>query len=309
MDLLVENLLESAKVRSMAPIGQTTFTDANLLYIGSEEMLLEIVAEMMSVREDFFLTRKTVAIEANVAHYAIPKRAIGTALKFVYYIDAQGRELPLQRADASNSYQYAAAGSRPSAISIEGDEIVLMPAPSTAVGSIEFGYYAKPSRLVATTSCAKITAISSSLGTTTFTVDTDLTASLVTGNSIDLVSAQSPFLMWADEIAITGISTTTIQVATANVSNAAGTVEPQVNDYICPTGFSNIPMLPTEFHPALAQKLANRLMFSLGHLDKLQVGEQLAERMMKRALKLIKNRVETAPERAVNRRGLTAAFG
>lgn len=308
MSYLLENLIDGAKLRSLAPISQNTFTEDDLTNIANDELLLEVVADLLSVREDFFLTTKEISLRAGVSHYGIPKRAVGNSLKAVFYKNAANDETRLERGDVQDKDLWAGQTGEPEMFYLEGDEIVLVPTPASATGSLVISYFAKPNRLIATASCAKITNISSAGGTTTFTVDTDLSASLTTGDDVDILSAKSPFLLWADEIAITAITSTTIAVATSDVSAADSVVEPQVGDYICPTGYANIPMLPEEFHPYLAQKISNRLIAALGQLDKLQMGEAQAARLRDRALSLVKNRVESAPEILSTRSNLSRFF-
>jgi len=297
MATLTENLLTSAKINSFAPISQTTFQDSDLIVIANEELLSKMVSDIMSVREDFFLSSKTTSIVGGVAFYGVPKGAIGNVLKMVTFQDAGGSQRILNRIDIEESKKYSGSTGEPSEYYLSGDEIVLCPTPSTSSGSIVFSYFRKPSKLIETSSCAKITAVSSAGGTTTFTVDTDLSASLSAGSEVDILSGSNPYLLWADEVAITAITTTTIAVATTGVVNAASVVEPQVGDYICPTSYANIPMIPDEFHPVLSQMVAVRMIASLGDIEKWNLAKAILQENRKDALKLIKNRVETTPIR------------
>jgi hypothetical protein len=170
-----------------------------------------------------------------------------------------------------------------------------------------FSYFRKPNQLIATASCAKITSISSVGGTTTFTVNTDLTADLSVGSNIDILSASSPYLLWSADIDITAITASTIAVATSDVSNAASTVEPQVGDYICPTGYSNIAQIPDELVPVLAQMGAVRMIAGLGDLNKWQAAKAELKEMREEAIKLIKTRAEGSPKR-VGSNGMVRAF-
>lgn len=309
MGFLIEDIITSAKYRSMVPISQNTFQSADITIIADEELLLRLVSDIMSVREDFFLRSKQTSITANIDHYTIPKRAVGNSIKALWYVDTNSKYSLLQRIDVDEKNQYDSTGTAPEAFYLEGDEVVLVPCPSITQGSIEFSYYGKPNRLAETADCCQITNVSSAAGTTTFTVDTDLTASLSVGDKIDIVSSVSPFLLWADDVAITAITTTTIAVATTDVDDANGTVEPQTNDYICPAGYSNIPMIPEEFHPVLAQMVACRLLGSLGDLNKQAAAKAELLDMRREALKLIKNRVESTPDLVNQRNGLVGAFG
>lgn len=305
MSYLVEDLLEAAKKRSFAPISQTTFQDDGLIEIANDELLLELVSDIMQVREDFFLAQRDVSLIANVDHYGLPDRSVGNALKALFFKDVAGNlSAPLARIDVDRSDVYSNVSGDPSKFYFEGDEVVILPRPSLSVGYLTQSYYERPNRLIATSSCAKITVVTAGVSSVTFTVDTDLSASLAVGDDVDFLSAKSPFRLWAKDIEIEAITATTIQVALSDVINPASTVEPQVGDYICPAGFSNIPMIPVEYHMVLAQMVACSMLHSLGQVEKLQAAEARLQRMRQKAGLLIKNRAESSPEFLVQRHSL-----
>lgn len=307
MAFLIEDLIESAKSRSFVPISQNTFQSSDIITIFTEEMLIKMVSDIISVREEFFLTTKISSITANIDHYTIPKAAIANTIHQLRRRDSSNAEVVLTRISAADAANYAGSTGTPEAYYFEGDEVVVCPKPSASTGSLVFSFARKPNRLIATTSCAKITAVSSAAGTTTFTVDTDLSASLSVGSEVDVLSAASPYLLWADEIAITAITSTTIAVATTNVSDAASSVLPVVGDYICPTGYANIAQIPDELAPVLAQMVATRMIGSMGDLNKWQAAKAELKELREEALKLIKTRSESSPKRASGG-GLINAF-
>lgn len=308
MAVYVENLLSSAKLRSMAPISQSTFEDTDLINVANEEMLLKLVSDIMSVREDFFLSTKEVSLVGDLDHYAIPQRAIGNTLKAIFYVDSGGNKKILSRIDSDDLGEWVGATGEPVSFYIQGDEVVIVPKPTASVGSLLFHYYRKPNRLTATENCAKITQINTVGSYTTFTVNTDLSANLSLGEKIDFLAHSNPFLLWAEDIEITGISSTQIQVLTTDVVNDAGSIEPKVGDYICPAGYANIPMLPEEFHALLAQMVAVRLLASLGDLNKWNAAKADLIEDRKLALNTIKNRVESSPDVATGS-SLGSVFG
>lgn len=293
MPVFVEDLIESAKLRTLVPMSQSTFADSDLIAIANDELRLKIVSDIMSVREDFFLTSDTVAIQAGLANYAVPERAVANALKAVFYRDSAGgrKLLPRVGVDQATSSQPGT----PDSYYIAGDEIVLLPTPSASTGSVEFSYFQKPNQLIATASCAKVTATSTVGAFTTFTVNTDLTASIAVGDKVDFLSAKSPHLLWSKDVVVTGISATQIQVASTDVQNAAGTLEPKVGDYICPAKFANLPQVPEEFFPVLGQMVAVRLLAALGHLDKWNAAKAELKETRDEALLMVKNRVQSSP--------------
>lgn len=306
MQYLTEDLLSSIKLRAMVPTSQATFQDADLIMLANEELQLKLVSDIMGQRENFFLTNQSTGLIAGVDTYTMPSRAIGNSLKVVWYVDAQGAKSKLTLKDVDELPDAIQTQSVPNMYYIQGDRIVI-PMPTSSVGQIRFDFFARPNKLVATSTCAKIQGSTVSGGLVTFAVDTDLTASLSVGSLIDVVSMTSPFVLWGFKVPITAITSTSIQVSASQVSDAAGNLLPIATDYICPTGTANIAQVPQEFHPVLAQMVANRLLFALGDQAKYQLGMATLKEDRQNALSLIKNRVELSPQFVANS-GFVGAF-
>jgi hypothetical protein len=263
------------------------------------------------VREDYFLTSSRTPITANLSSYNITERAIGNALKDVYWVisDSAGDARNLNRVSLNDSIDLYAGNGEPSSYFIKGSQIVLCPAPSDTQGYLEQWYLSKASDLVPTTSCTKIVSVASVGGTTTFTVDTDLTASLSAGDLVDFLNSQSPLSSWASDVAITAITASTIEVLTADVDDEVGSVLAGADDYICPRLSANVPMIPEEFHPYLTERAAARVVQALGHNDKLQAISINIASMEKSLMRIIANRVESDSRAIVNRKGLFSYVG
>jgi hypothetical protein len=310
MGFLVEDLLISIKSRTLAPISQSTFADADLITIADEELRDSIVPTIMEAREDFFRASLDRILVSGIDKYLIPERAIGNALKGVSYVDANGREYPrLPREKSSNADIYSGStAAQPVMFDIEGDRVIVLPKPLNPSGLLRLRYYMRPNQLIATAQAAKILSTSSLAGLTTFTVDTDQSAVLLPGAKIDFVRSTSPFLLWAFDVVIQSITATTIVVNTSDVQDVNGLIYPQATDYICPAKQSNIPMIPMEYHSVLAQKCAERILESLGHSEKLQAAMAKGKEKEMAASKVISNRVEDSPKTIVNRNGFMSTL-
>lgn len=309
MAYFVEDLVTAIKSRSFAPTSHSTFSDPDgFIMLADDELRIKLVSDLMSVREDFFLTSVTVPVTANLGRYTMPRRAVGNSLKAVFFEATDGSRRMLDRVDLERSEMYGTDTGEVHKFYFEGDEIVLLPAPAQSLGSIVVSYFSKPNQLTKTSSCAKITAITSLAGTTTFTLDTDLTSTLSAGSKVDILSAVSPYLLWAQDVDLTAITSNSAQVTTTSIQNNIGTVEPQVGDYLCPRGFANIPMIPEEFHPVLAQMAVCRALRSMGMLERYNAEKAELEEMRAAALRLVRNRAEIAPLLFNNRSGLLSAF-
>lgn len=311
---LIEDVVSASKRSEFFPISQNTFTDPDdLIAFGNEELQLKIVPLIMSVRESYFSTNKVVSFRELVDAYPIPERAIGNAFTEIWYLpdtsDTSKKYLLRKRNKGDVGYS-AVSSNVPAGYYIEGDEVVMVPKPrNVTTQGIMFDYYARPNKLVQTTACAKITGSATVSGTTTFTVNTDLTASLSVGSKIDFLSATSPFLLWASDQIITAITSTTIAVAASGVTDGSGALEPQTNDYICAAQTANIPMIPLEFHPIVPELICYRALKALGAQAKMAACAQNIKDMMQGALKLMSNRVDADVDVVYDSTGFLASIG
>jgi len=307
-----EDCIERIKRDGMVPISQNTFEENDLIGILNDKLKLKVVPQILSVRQEFFRTSKVIPLVTSVDRYPVPERAIGNSIKAVYYLADTSKpyeRVPLGKMDIENWSGDASFSGQPTYYDMEGDEIVI-PRPTSVTGGLLVYYFQRPSELVATTECAKITGISSVGGTTTFTVNTDLTGSLAVGDKVDFLSANSPFLLWSQDVVITAITASTIAVATTGVSNDASVVEPVVNDYICPAKKANIPMIPEEFIPQLCELAIAQCHKALGAQANRQMAKEEAAESAANGFKLIENRVESSPDVAYDRFGvINSLFG
>lgn len=304
-----DQILSAAKLSSFVPIGQTTFQDSDLLTLLNEEFSLKMVSAILKQRENFFITSVNTTLTKNVGYYPIPPRAIGNALKKILYrYDGTLLERGLPMGQTDDYWRYSGnAYAEPQVFVMEGDQIGVLPVPTVTQNSLQVYYPERPSQLVMVASCGNISSVSSVSGTTTFTVDTDLTASLSVGSLVDFLSIKSPFRLTAKDVAITAITSTTIAVATSAVSDVNSVVLPAKLDYVCPAQMACIPMVPQEFHPILPQMVEARLLKALGHIDKMSATKQSIMEAFSEAFHLISNRVESESPRVNNRRGILAA--
>lgn len=313
MRYLTEDLVSALKRTCLPPTGQTTFTDPDdFISLFNEEMELKLVPKIMSVRQDYFLTYQLVTLLDKVNHYAVPERSIGNTLKDIFYVpDVTNLEyrFPLARGDVHSSINWNSSGFPPVEFFHRGDEVQVRPPPTNPTGSLMLWYQMRPNKLVSTSSCAKVTAVSTVSGTTTFTVDTDLTASLAVGALLDPISGKSPFRARYIDVAITAITSTTIAVAATSVQDEGGNTTVVVGDYLCPAQQTCIPMIPQEFHPILSEMGARRVMKALGATQNYAVLKGEVDILIADALGVIANRTESEPELLYDQNSLVNSMG
>lgn len=313
-----EDIVASAKRSEFFPTGQTTFSDPDdLIAFANEEMQTKLVPAILSVREDFFLSSQQINLQANLSTYPVPERAVGNALKDLLYMPSAAAPsvmYPLPKTTVHDLQVGSQGSGNPGQFYIQGDEIVLVPTPSSSQGAIVSYFFMRPNRLVSTSQCAKITAIVVGATQTTLTVDTDLTASTLatvisSGSLVDLLSAKSPFLLWNQDVSVQSISSTQVVLNNSDVQDAALNTMPRVGDYVCPAQQANIPMVPQEFHPILSEMIAYRALKALGDINHMQVCKVHINEMLQNAYKLIAMRVEQEQDVVYDRGSILNAVG
>lgn len=314
----IEDVLSDAKRSEFFPSTQNTLQDTDLIAFGNDALRMKILPFVKRTQQHFYATHGLITPKNNLAHYAIPERAVANTLENVWwvpdYVNQPNVRYPVIMVQKANVTSWTTATGRPLEFYLEGDEIWLVPQPSGLSGNerIYCDFLERPNWLVPTASCAKITGISTVAGVTTFTVNTDLTGSLSVGSKADFLCTTSPFRLWAKDVVITAITATTIAVTATDVQDETGTTEPQVGDYICLAQQSCIPQMPQEFRPVLAELICYRALKALGAAAKLQACAEYIKDMIDGGTALIETRVEDQVEVVFDRNGLlnaTSIFG
>lgn len=303
-----DDLLTSIKTRGLVPSSQTTFSDANLISLLNEEMYLSLVPDIRSMGEDYFLTKTTITLSNSNAKYRVPERAIGNTLADVIYIDSSNARRSLPRVSKQDLNVQSATAGYPYGYLMEGDYIKIMPASGAQGGSLEVWYYQRPNKLVLLQECAVMSSVVDSSGTTTATLDTDITSYVTT--SCDIVNGQSPMILLCKDVTVSSITTTSVSLPSSSLYNDdASTLIVGTGDYLCAPGTSPVPMIPQEFHPILAQMVVARVCEAIGDLEKLAAVNAKLVEMRRAIMTLIGNRVDASPKKIVNRYSIRNHFG
>lgn len=302
MFLNTESLIAASKLSEFFPTGQGTFNDpVDLISFANQEMQIKIVPVVMSVRQSYFGATMSRPLKNNLNHYAFPERAIGNAVEDVFFCPNSAQPYTrwaLSKLQIHDVQSYSSIGGTPSGMYIQGDEVIVVPTPSGLAGTevLQMPYFMRPNSLVSTSACAKITGSSVLGAQTTFTVDTDLTATLLVGAKSDIICFTSPFRPWATDILVQAITSSAITFNTSDVQDESGSTTPQIGDYICLAQTANIPMIPQEMHPILAEMIAFRCNKALGNAQGMQGCASNIKDMLSGAMKLIENRIASEPD-------------
>lgn len=244
MDWSTAALLARIRARTGRPNADPDFTDAVLLAIADDVTSERVLPAIHSIRQDFGVVTSDIAIVAAQADYRIPSRAAFGVVREVVIVDTNGVELfDIPWAEVEERPQFAGSG-EPQRHTIEGDRVVLLPTPSSSVGTLRIKYYRRPSVLVAPSTAADEAPhiITATPTATEITIGTHGFDQL---DTLDIVQGRPPFDVLAQDIPVASTSATTVTIA-AGVSTAV------VGDYVCTAGETPCPQLTAELHTVLA---------------------------------------------------------
>lgn len=289
-----DELITSVKRRASIPEAQNTFEDTDFLELATEEQNIGLVPSILSMHEEYFGYEETVDLVTGTLKYAIPYRAIGNKLRDITYVDSNGNEYNAIKVSQEDSVTTYFFDTNPIRYKIQGGNVVLLVSPnSTLVGSLKFYYYLRPNSLVLLDRGAQITGIDRNTGIITFDEKPDhFTTSLL----YDFNRTKSDHRIISFDNVITDVTDTTITFDVADIPD-----ELEVGDYICQSGETVIPNIPTDLHVVLAHRVATRCLEALGATQDLQNANVKLQEMEQKTGTLIDNRVESAPTKIINR--------
>jgi hypothetical protein len=265
------DLIEAIKNRAHVPDSQSTYTDARMLSIASDELLTFVVPMVLGTHEDYYVTYKDYAISGT--SYTLPARAIGGKLRDVVTLNGDSLETPIRRVDPSQ--QDYVGGTY---CWLRGNKLLLSTTP-TGQSTLRLYYHTRPNRLIELTSCGRVTAVGAT------TIDLDLVPStFTTSETFDVVSGDQPHPIRASDLSITNVVGTTITFATLP--------DVEIGDYFCLAGESPVVQAPYETVPLLAQRVACKIMEAEGDLSGLKPSLIELDRMEKAAFKLLEPRID-----------------
>jgi hypothetical protein len=289
------DLIASVKRRAGIPAAQATYTDAEILTICNEEMSSFIVPLVMKEREDYWQTSVDFTITSSVTQYRIPERAIGSKLREVKIVNANGTESNIPRLLVANE------GTDSYGFRVDGNVLTLRTGiannPTLLGNTLRVYFYSRPNQITAATigtTYGTIATLTLPYGMTVTSAPTGLTGA---SGTMDMIRATPGFETLAADAAFT-LST---GVYTFSAPLPAGIA---VGDYVTVPGNTPVPQIPPELHPLLAQKAACRVLEGKGMYEKLKSLREEVAVMEVNARAMLTPRVDGEAPRAVVRSGL-----
>lgn len=293
----VEDVVTSAKRRASIPTANATFTQSDFIAVCNEELQTYIVPLITSCREDFFIAHYDVSLTNGTIEYRLPSRAVGSALVEVSLISStnQIKNFPrLSRGQLEDA---------PAGFYLDGNVLMLgvtNPSLVSQLGTaLRMTYQQRPGTLVATSSVATVASINAL--TKTVTTSGTVPTAFTTATKFDIIRAK-PGFEWL------GVDMTATAGGTSIVFADALPGDLAVGDTVSLAGESNIPQVPAELHPLLAQRVALKCLEGLGDKENMDASAAALGRMEQDAVKMLTPRVVNENEVLVNRASLFRTY-
>lgn len=290
MDYTSTALLASIRRRGHIPAAAALGgQDADLLRLINEELRDRLVPELLKLRRELFVARKTQAITVGKAAYRIPSRAIGGKFRELKLVDSGGNEVDLVELDAESSHRYG-AGLRGAVFGymLEGDEVVLVRIPDSAAWSLFQKIFLRPAEVVAESAVRvvlSVTADSPTAGKTRVALTVAAPGTFTAASLYDIVPAKPGFKPLGWDIAADAVAGANVDFLTASLPTGFSTAL-NAGDYICLADQSPVAQVPLEAHSVLVLRVVTAW---LSDRDPQAFGQKmtelaLAEEQMRSAL-------------------------
>ena len=298
IDYTTVGLLASIRRRASIPSTATTGSaDADLLAYVNEELQLHMAAQLVQVREEYFLRHSDTALSASTTTYRIPTRAIAGALRNVQLLDNSGKPVvQLSRLSQEKLAEYKNQTQTVGYL-VEGNLIRLYPTASWGgATTLRLSYFERPSEVVAIGTGARAIQV---INTATNQITVSATTGFSTATRVDFVRGTPGF----ETISIDALPTNVLSTVLTFSSLPAGLA---VGDYVTLAETSPVPQIPAEFHPVLAQRAAIRFLAAVNDTEQLTVARGELGRMEQAIGVLTAPRVEGGPRKIFQMNGALA---
>lgn len=291
----VNDLIESVVRRGSVPISEHTINNGDIIRFANEEIEENIVALILSTREELFLTSEDITLEANKYNYDIPYRAIGSKVRVIKPVLSDNSEgLPLIPVALEHVYQFndSYANNYQNGFYLENDQIVIIPdLYSLGTTTIRVYYYLRPNSIVELTRAAKIRSID--FDNNSVTVET-VPSNISNSTLVDLIQAKPNHKTYDFDLSVS------VNTANKTITFSELPENLQVGDYVCTAGETPTPQIPVDILPLLEQSAVCKVLEAIGDTEGLKNAYVRLQKLEERLFNVIDNRIEAPGRKIVN---------
>lgn len=290
-----------AAVRRRAQLPDSTadgaIEDVDILQLADEEIALRLVPLVRRAREDYFTASTDVSVTSGTASYRLPARAQGAGLRDVTIIGPDGNEWSVPRIRLEDVGEYEQTG-RSFAFVLEGNDIRLVPSPTTNDYTLRLRYHRAHPQLIPVSGAGgvfNVDATSFDVADTTaliYDARTQDTIAPFSGIVFDLAYSGPPFGYLSADVTSTGVTSGGGFYTVTYGASEPSTANPDSALYMTWPGLSPVVSLPREVWPLLVSAVVARVLEVLGDRDAAQLAFGLYAREESNVIELLTPRVE-----------------
>lgn len=296
-----EDLLDDIKTRAPIPSSQSTYNETRLLRLTNGELRARIVPMVDKVRENYYLFDVDTAINSTGV-YDIHKRAVGAKLFSLSLVDGQKKKsLAFYTSNEIEDFDSAPGDE---GFFFKRSQVILCPRVPSSWSYLRQTLLLSPNNIVASDDAAQITNINTGTGVLTCS---SVPSTWSTANKFDIVQSQAHFDTLSIDLTASIVTTGTSGSVTFATTDLPSRLA--VGDWISLAEQTPVVQCPVEFHPLLAQLVANVVLRSQGDVQSLQTGMQNAKELMDSLKDLISPRIQGEGKKIVNRTGMLRRGG
>lgn len=273
------------------PANQSLLSDTDIFQLCDDMIRGRMAPLLVATFQDFFVTKLTQAVTANVASYALPKRALGQSLRDIKISTADGsgtRDLSLIAIEDEHLFP---TGGFPYSFYFREDSITLVPTPNGNDSILDFWIELRPNRLIAVSSAARVTSVNAP-NVTVSSVPTGIAVNAV----VDFIKGTGGARHLAIDKTITNISGTTLTFGADVVPS-----DLESGDYISLAETSPVLQMAEECQPLLESLVARRILQTISDYEGIRYLEEDIRSEEKMLLKILEPRVRGETTKIVNR--------
>lgn len=233
--------------------------DTDILDIIDDVIMNKIVPEMVSLRQNYFITTSVQSLTEGVDTYPIPYRALGRTLMDLKLQDSSGEvRRDLSQINLEEIQQFTGISDAPSGFYFLGDKLKVLPKPANTGDSLLMYWELPPAKGVTVGQAAKIISHTGD-DITVESVPDDITVT----TDVDLIEGKQGYSTYAMDLDITAINGNTITFATGSLDDytiVAG-------DYISVIETSPVVQLPRLVIPFVETLAGKRILQSIGDFE------------------------------------------
>ena len=277
MSYTTQDLIDTIKRKAFIPSTQSTFQDADILAIATDELRDNIVPEILKTREEYFLVSVDLQVDPSLGYVRIPSRAIGGAVREVSIVSGDS-EYNLARMSIEDKVY--ANGYSGDGFYIQGNKIYMM---SNQACTVRVYFHVRPSVLVLPSAAIQVTGIDRDTGViTTGSIPSSWGSSAV----VDLIENNAGFDLLGLDVTCT-VGTGQLTLDTADIP-----AELAVGDWISLRDTSPVPQIPVELFPYLAQSVIVQILESVGDIEASAKAEKKLNDIKDQVLSMVTPRVK-----------------